>query len=111
MTITKFIQTYNLHDSLLESIQVNKEQNTVRLGIDLCYWQQPEYREGDSESGVVYALFSGVESVEYEPWSIDDDDILQCSYDQNTNTFRMVVASDGYREIHSISICAAGVTL
>lgn len=111
MTVAEFIRSYNLHDSLLKSIWVNNEQNTVRLDIDLCYWLQPEYRDGDPESGMVYALFTGVESVEHEPWSIDDDVILQCSHDQDTSTFHMVVTSDGFRDLHSISIRAEGVTL
>lgn len=109
MTISAFIQTYNLHDSLLESITVDKDEKTVRLGIDFCYWQQGDYDDRLPETGLAHVHFFDVERVDYEPWEINSDDILQCAYDNETNTFRMDVLDASY-DLHSIRIKATHVS-
>ena len=56
MSIKDFIKKHNLIGSLLESISINKEDKSICLEIDYCYWQQSNYKEGDEETAIL--LFS-----------------------------------------------------
>lgn len=110
MTIREFIKNYNLHDSLLESIEFNEKKNIVKLTIDYCYWQQEDYKEGKQETGIVYIIFSKVESISYDNYKISSDPIISCEEGED-GSFVMYIESEIKGEIQTISILAKQVEI
>ena len=58
MTIQTFIEKYYLHDSLITKITHN--ETSVNIEVEFCYWQQENYKEGDSEVGMIEISFSDI---------------------------------------------------
>ena len=79
MTIKEFIKKYNLHDSLLESITYDETSSRVTLSIDFCYWQQEDYEEGANETGMILVKFDNVSRLNYVPYQINSDEIVEIS--------------------------------
>lgn len=111
MTLSEFNNKYRLEDSLLEKIEVNDRAGIVRLVVDFCFWQQPEYNEKAPETGMVHIDFSNVKSIRYDGWKINSDEILQCIYDKMTDTLQIDVLNDITYKKHSIYIKATSVSL
>ncbi len=110
MFINEFIQKHNLHDSLLENIEIDKADNTVKLTVDYCYWQQTEYCDGEIETGIVHILFSGVSNIICDDHTLNSDEIVSCSCQQG-NTFVLKMESDITGCYHTIEITANSVEM
>ncbi len=91
MTVKDFVSSIVLHDSLLEAIDVCKENNTITITVDFCFWQQKDFREGTSETGIVKLIFRGVESYSLDADELNSDEIVGCTYkDENTITIQAI---------------------
>ncbi len=110
MFIKEFVKKYNLHDSLLESIEINKVYKTVKLTVDYCYWQQADYCEGQTETGIVHIFFSGVSDIIFDGHTLNSDEIVSCSCQQE-NTFVLKMKSDITGCYHIIMITADSVEM
>jgi len=110
MFIKEFIQKHNLHDSLLENIEIDKAGNIVTLTIDYCYWQQSDYCEGKIETEIVHILFSGVSNIICDNHILNSDEIVSCKCQQE-NTFVLKVESDITKRYHIIKITANSVEM
>lgn len=87
MTIKEFIKKYNLHDSLLESITYDEIGSRVTLSIDFCYWQQEDCEEGENETGMILVKFDNVSRLDYVPYQINSDEIVEISSVDDEITF------------------------
>lgn len=110
MTIINFIKMHNLHDSLLEKVDVYPERQAVVLTVDYCYWQQNEYRDGDAETGIVTITFSGVKDFCYDDHKLNSDEIIACTVDSGDRLV-MQVASDITGDNHTVIISAEDVEM
>jgi hypothetical protein len=108
VTITNFLKKYNLHDSLLEKIDVYPEQQTLVLTVDYCYWQQNEYRDGEAETGIVIITFSGVKEFFCDDHEINSDEIIACT-DDGDDRLMIQVASDITGNVHTLIVSAEDV--
>lgn len=106
----EFAKRYNLHDSLLESIEVNEVDRTAKLIIDFCYWQQPGYRDGNLETGIIALVFSDLKILECDNRQIDSDEIVECKC-IDENTLSIYVESDVTDDCHSILISAGDISI
>ncbi len=79
MNIDTFIQEYDLHDSLIENIQINDDQ--LVLDIDLCNWRQKRYIPEESEMRNIKVVFDNVQNYQFEgaEHQLDSDSILHIS--------------------------------
>lgn len=79
MNIDTFIQEYDLHDSLIENIQINGDQ--LVLDIDLCNWRQKRYIPEESEMRNIKVVFDNVQNYQFEgaEYQLDSDSILHIS--------------------------------
>ena len=109
MNPVDFTKKYNLHDSLLEKLEISKDNRTVTLTVDFCYWQQNEYTQGEPETGMVKAVFTEVESVVFEPFQINSDEIMRCAAEGRRTEIE--VYSDKTKSCHVISITAGNVVM
>lgn len=82
MKVKDMVKNINFHDSNV--IELLYENNMVKLKIDLCMWQQKDYKEGDSELKEVLLVFDAVENYVWDSLKtekeIDYDTILDMSY-------------------------------
>ena len=81
MNIKKFLDEYNLHDSLLEELVYDENDHCVSLRIDFCYWQQKKYTEDLPETGMVEVVLKNIEGFIYEPWQINSDEIVKIEFE------------------------------
>lgn len=110
MTTKEFCNKYNLHDSLLQKIELNHTKKTAKLTIDFCYWQQKGYRDEEPETGTVFIVCSGITSISFGDHQIHDDQIVSCT--TNTNgTITMITESDITKDYHTITISAENVEI
>lgn len=110
MTINNFIKKYNLHDSLLESINYNKKDSTVTLEIDFCYWQQKNYTSIMQETGMIRLIFSNVYEFNCTPFSINSDEIINVSSNSKDRLY-IEFYNDVTNECHSACIAAKQVDI
>ena len=51
---------YNLHDSLIESVNYDFQNKILDITIDLCNWLQDNYIESEPENIIIHMIFSDV---------------------------------------------------
>ncbi len=110
MPIKEFVKKHNLHDSLLESIEIDKAAKTVKLTVDYCYWQQADYCEGQIETGPVHIFFWDVSDIISDDHTLNSDEIVSCSCQQE-NTFVLQMENDITGCYHIIKITANSVEM
>lgn len=109
MTLSEFVLQYELHDSLLEAVWVDRSARTARLEIDLCWWMQWWFSEDLPETGRVFAAFSGLEALRFEPGDGGSGQILKMAFYEAENELRLDVLSDDGRDVYRLCIRAKQV--
>ena len=109
MTIKEFVEKYNLHDSLLESINYDKNNRKATLSIDFCYWQQEDYEETLSETGMVLIEFDDVISLNYKHFPINSDEIVECVLEMRKNFSLCRIDEDKSKHKEPSIICSMGL--
>ena len=110
MKILNFFESYHLHDSLLENVEIDEAAKTVMLTVDFCFWQQDNYDSRKPETGIIHILFSDVSQVSFEPYKMNSDEIAPCEL-LDGNIFKLIVYNDVSETYHSISIRAEDVAV
>ncbi len=109
MTTKEFSEKYNLHDSLLESMEVDRDNQTVKLTVDFCYWQQEWYDDRKHETGIIMLVFSGLTDITYDNYTLHSDSIISCEADNEKIVLQ--VESDITCSSHAITILAKNVEI
>ena len=109
MKIFDFFEMYNLHDSLIESIDYNADDKTVKIVVDFCFWQQKDYNENKPETGLIIIKFSNVSEFIYEHININSDEIIDTSVDNSSVEIKFF--NEETQKCHSIQICACDVAI
>lgn len=60
MTIQELEQQYYFHDSGINKISFDSETEILSFDIDLCYWAQEWYKEGEPELMEIRLTFEGI---------------------------------------------------
>lgn len=77
MKMIDFFNNYEFHDSLLNKIDFNKEKKTLSMNIELCNYEQKNYKEDDEETSIVDVVFSGCESYDGLSGNLNTHSILE----------------------------------
>ncbi len=77
MTLSELNQSFNFHDSFIDSIQFAKQRNEVFLTIDFCNWMQKGYKAGEPETSEIQFVFSDVQDFEGPAGDFDEMTILK----------------------------------
>lgn len=93
MKCKEFIDKYNLHDSLLERVEYDKNLAKVCLTIDFCYWQQTEYSDQKPETGIIQLCFSGIDVFRHTSYCINSDEIVE-AVSNDIDEFEIKVYND-----------------
>lgn len=110
MKISNLIKTYNLIGSLLEAIQIDINKKTITLTLDFCYWQQKDYNDKDTETGIVALIFYNYTEYDISRHIINSDEIVNIKT-IDSNTIDICVESDITGKYHHIKISALNVEL
>ncbi len=110
MTINEFIQKYNLHDSLLEKVDYDEKNKSVKLEIDFCYWQQLDYTDDMPETWIITIEFIGVNKFDFTPYQINSDEIVEISHNEK-NEIALTVMNDISGKYMDLIIHADDVTV
>ena len=110
MRILELNKTYYFHDSLLDNIEINRDQATVTLTIDFCFWAQEGYNESDPETGTIRLFFSGVDLFPELEGEVGSYSILNTNCTDD-GTWIVVALDDETDVCYSIMIRAKSVDI
>lgn len=119
MTVTEFEETYYLHDSMIEKIEYDAENKTLRLEIDFCFWMQNWYNAEELPNGYIAVTFENVSRYEYEYHAITkvldnlNTEIRSTKVDAGTLSIFMWENIEGDDDdiYPELKICAENVTV
>ena len=60
MTIQELEKRYYFHDSGINKIDFDSQNEKLEFDIDLCYWAQEWYKEGEPELMKIKLSFEGI---------------------------------------------------
>ncbi len=100
MLVKDFISNYDMHDSLIDKLEI-QENNTIIITIDFAFWMQAGYNESDPETGPLIVTFINVSNYQIpENVSWDEVSILDMhSSDNKIIFFLNNDLTDDYLEI------------
>ena len=107
MRIYDFLTRYDLHDSLITRISLNK--NRLIISVDFCYWKQNDYEEESPETGEVVLTFENVFNYSGITGEIDNYSIISVEYYLGTIIF--VLCDDYNNAIYTLSFTADSVSI
>ena len=110
MTPETFVNEYNFHDSLIDSVTIENDGSVIRMVIDFAFWMQEDYKEEHAETGPLAVSFSDV--MEYDcpdQLSLEEISILKTSLQDDCIIFALL--NDITDEYHEIRIKAKEVTV
>ena len=101
MTIKDFVLNYNMHDSLINRIDILENGSLLEFWIDFAFWMQNGYDDSNDETGILKVTFSGVKSyIIPDNICLDEISILEMVMDNDGVKFSLVNdLTDDYLEI------------
>ena len=110
MTPQIFVNRYDFHDSIIDSVAIESNGMVVRMIIDFAFWMQEGYTEEHAETGPLAVCFSGV--TEYEcpdQLPLEEISILKTSLQESSIIFTLL--NDITDECYEIRIKARDITV
>ncbi len=108
MTPETFVNKYDLHDSMINSIATESNSTVIRMVIDFAFWMQEGYKEEHAETGPLAVCFSNV--TEYDcpdQLPLEETSILKASLQDGSIIF--VLLNDLTDECYEIRIKARDI--
>ncbi len=101
MTGSEFVANYIMHDSLIDSVDVQEDGTRVVIIIDFAFWMQNGYRESDPETGAIRVTFNDVSNYDVpEDADWNEISILETSLENGRIKFALMNdMTDDYLEI------------
>lgn len=110
MTIMKVFESYDFHDSILESAVFIEKENRVILEIDFCNWMQKDFITDMPETEIVQIIFEGVTFFRMDAERINSDSILAVEVgEENSVCFKMF--NDMTEKYYTLFLTASSVQL
>ena len=109
MTINELQNKYYFHDSLLDEVIINKQESTVSLRIDFCFWAQDGYRDEEPETGMIVLSFKQVKRYPELEGEMDSYSILKTECPQE-GSWLMVLLDDETDTCYELIIEAGEVS-
>ncbi len=110
MRISKLLEQYDFHDSLLEKIYFRGEQ--LVLEIDFCKWRQDSYVEGEDETEEIMIVFKNVSDVTIPKLKLNSDEIMGADLindDVGRKGIKLTVFNDIKQTVYFVIIYAEDV--
>lgn len=102
MNLKDFYNNYEFHDSLLNKIDFNKENGILTMNIELCNYEQKNYKETDDETSIIDVVFKECKSYDGLVGELDSYSILETVLNNDDQiTFNVMDDfNDDYYELH-----------
>ncbi|MCG7406165.1 hypothetical protein MH117_01965 [Paenibacillus sp. ACRRX] len=103
------LATYDLHDSIVESVEYLLDEKKVLIKLELCQWKQANYDESEPEMQEGVLTFTNVNSFQIEPSSflINSNEILNVNVDNEARNIEIILT--GTDDIGKVSIIAQDI--
>ena len=101
---------YDFHDSLLEKISYDKDNNKIFLEIDFCNWKQSRYTKTEEETILISVVFENVLDVVIPTFKPNSDEIIKFEL-FSENGIRIVVFNDIDNSCYELIIFAETVKI
>lgn len=88
------LSLYDFHDSLLENIIYDSQNNKLSLEVDFCCWKQNGYKENDDETEMIVLNFENVRYVSIPDITLNSDEIIEFNLSENNTCLKIVVFND-----------------
>ena len=105
MTLADFTKNFNFHDSSIVDLVFNEDLHTAVLTIELSWWQQNAYKDGDPEIVEKTFHFDGVTDFDC-PEDIPFDQVGVFSVNTDNHCINIYVVNDFTDEEYSIKFKA-----
>ena len=109
MNIKEFAEKYYLHDSSIEKIEYNYENQELKLKIEFCFWQQIDYNKNEPSNGLILVTFQSVSNFEYDENISDkifadehDNEILDAKVLKNDTLILNIRETTNYNPLEEI---------
>ena len=101
--------TYDLHDSIVESVEYLPNEKKVHIKLELCHWKQANYEESEPEMQEGVLTFTNVGSFQIEPpsFSIDSNEILEVKVQDDNGNIEVIVT--GKDDVGKVRIVAQDI--
>lgn len=110
MQIEELIKKISFHDSSV--VELFREDDKLRIKIDLCMWMQEGYKEGEDEIKDIILEFDKVTDYVWDSdkaeSDIDYDTILELSY--NDGILKIILLDEGISIISIVTFKSKNVT-
>ncbi|RXZ82302.1 hypothetical protein EBB07_11570 [Paenibacillaceae bacterium] len=103
------LATYDLHDSIVESVEYLLDEKKVLIKLELCQWKQANYDESEPEMQEGVLTFTDVDSFQIEPSSflINSNEILNVNVHNEDRNIEIILT--GTDDIGKVSIIAQDI--
>lgn len=105
MTIKELFENYEFHDSLLTKVNFDVDKKELIMDINLCNYEQKDFKEGDDENIDIAIKFSGCESYDGLLGVLDTHSILETILN-NEKQITFNVMDDMSNDYYELSIHA-----
>ena len=101
MTPETFVNKYNFHDSMINSVTSENKGTVIRMVIDFAFWMQEGYSEEHDETGPLAVSFSDVTDYDCpDQLPLEEISILKVSIQDGSIIFALLNdITDEYYEI------------
>ncbi|MCM3631634.1 hypothetical protein M3194_30535 [Paenibacillus glycanilyticus] len=103
------METYDLHDSIVEQIEYLHDEKKVQLKLELCQWRKKhDTTETEIQEGIM--TFSVVELLQIEPPSflINSNEILEVRINAEDGSIEFILM--GSHDVGKVKILSQDVT-
>ena len=105
-----FVNRYDFHDSIIDSVATESNGTVIRMIIDFAFWMQEDYREGHAETGPLAVSFSEVKEYDCpDQLPLEEISILKASLQEDSIIFALL--NDITDEYYEIRIKARDITV
>ena len=105
-----FVNRYDFHDSIIDSVATESNGTVIRMIIDFAFWMQEDYREEHAETGPLAVSFYGVTEYDCpEQLPLEEISILKASFQDGSIIFALL--NDMTDEYYEIRIKAKDITV
>lgn len=108
MTGKEFVEKYNLHDSLIDRVDICEEGSLIILWLDFAFWMQTGYHDCDPETGTLKVSFTNVSNYEI-PDDVDWNEISILEATIENNAIKLALLNDVTDQYLEIVISASEV--
>ncbi|SEO13685.1 hypothetical protein [Paenibacillus sp. OV219] len=105
----ELLTAFDLHDSIVESVEYLLNENKVLIKLELCRWKQANFDEFESEMQEGVLTFTDVDSFQIEPPSflLNSNEVLDIKVHHESRSIEIILT--GTDDVGKVSVIAKDI--